>query len=78
RYYEVLDAVQGKALEAVQAYEDVRRYRAMVELAQRNYGNHQRVFEQIGQRARSGVGNRADLLQISGRRSLAESNLLTE
>jgi len=78
RYYELLDAVQGKALEAVQAYEDVLRYRDMVELAQRNYVNHQRVFKQIEQRAKSGVGNKADLLQISGRRSLAESNLLTE
>lgn len=78
RYYELLDAVQGKALETVQTYDDVRRYRAMVELAQRNYLNHQRVFQQIDQRAGSGVGNKADLLQISGRRSLAESNLLTE
>lgn len=78
RYYELMDAVQGKALEVAQAYEDVTRYREMVELAKHNYSNHERVFKQINARAKSGVGNKADLEQIRGRRSLAEVNLLTE
>lgn len=78
RYYELMDAVQSKALEVAQAYEDVGRYREMVQLAKRNYSNHERVYKQINARTSSGVSNKADLEQISGRRSLAEVNLLTE
>lgn len=77
-YYELNDAVERKALEASQAYIDVLRYRELVRLAQANFDNHQRVYNQIEQRAQQGVGNRADLSQISGRLSLAQTNLMTE
>lgn len=77
-YYELNDAVERKALEASQAYIDVLRYRELVRLAQANFDNHQRVYNQIQQRAQQGVGNRADLSQISGRLSLAQTNLMTE
>jgi outer membrane protein, adhesin transport system len=77
-YYELNDAVERKALEASQSYVDVLRYRELVRLAQANFDNHQRVYNQIEQRAQQGVGNRADLSQISGRLSLAQTNLMTE
>lgn len=78
RYYELIDEAETKSLEVTAAYLDVLRYREMVRLAQVNLDNHRRVQEQIGQRAERGVSNNADLLQINGRFSLAESNLLTE
>lgn len=78
RYYELLGEAETKVLEASEAYLDVLRYREMVVLARKNYQSHRRVFGQIEQRAQRGVGNRADLSQISGRLSLAESNLMTE
>lgn len=78
RYYELLDEAENKSLEVTGAYLDVLRYREMVRLAQVNLDNHRRVQGQIEQRAERGVSNNADLLQINGRVSLAESNLLTE
>ncbi len=78
RYFELLDATETTALEALRAYEDVLRYRDLVALAQQNYVQHRQVFEQIQQRVEAGVGRRVDLEQASGRLALAESNLLTE
>jgi adhesin transport system outer membrane protein len=78
RYYELLNAVETTALEAVRAYEDVKRNRDLVELARNNYTKHREVYSQIEERAASGVGRRVDLEQVAGRLALAESNLLTE
>jgi len=78
RYYELLGASEEVALEASRAYLDVQRYRELVRLAQDNYREHLRVFDQIEQRVASGAGRRVDLEQISGRLALAESNLMTE
>ena len=78
RYYELNAGVEQKAFEAAQAYLDVQRYRDLVQLAQTNVNNHQRVYNQIQQKTKQGVGNGADLAQISGRLSLAQTNLMTE
>lgn len=78
RYYELMDASETAALEALRAYEDVLRYRELVKLAQENYVQHKQVFDQIAERAKAGVGRRVDLEQANGRLALAESNLLTE
>ncbi|GGX90345.1 hypothetical protein GCM10007160_17250 [Litchfieldella qijiaojingensis] len=78
RYYELLGASEEVALEVTRAYQDVRRFRDLVELARENYAEHLRVFQQIEERVSTGAGRRVDLEQISGRLALAESNLLTE
>ncbi|MGM0543947.1 MAG: TolC family outer membrane protein [Pseudomonadota bacterium] len=78
RYYELLGASETVALEATTAYADVLRYRELVRLAQDNYRQHMRVYNQIEERALSGAGRGVDLEQITGRVALAESNLLTE
>lgn len=78
QYYELLDVSENMALEAVRAYLDVSRYRALVGLAQENHREHQRVFDHIEERVLSGAGRGVDLQQISGRLALAESNLITE
>lgn len=78
RYYELLEDAESKALEASEAYLSVLRHRELVALAQQNVANHLRVQTHVGERAGSGVGNRADLQQIEGRLSLARSNLMTE
>ncbi|MCI0510106.1 adhesin transport system outer membrane protein [Chromohalobacter marismortui] len=78
RYYELLGASENIALEATRAYADVLRYRELVRLAQDNYRQHMRVYDQIEERALSGAGRGVDLEQITGRVALAESNLLTE
>jgi adhesin transport system outer membrane protein len=78
RYYELVDASENIALEAVRAYIDVVRARELVELAKVNYVEHRQTQEQLGKRAEAGVSRRVDLEQATGRLALAESNLLTE
>lgn len=78
RYYELIDASETAALEAVRAYIDVVRARELVELAKVNYVEHRQTQEQLGKRAEAGVSRRVDLEQATGRLALAESNLLTE
>ncbi len=78
RYYELLDAAESISLEAVRAFEDVRRQRELVRLARDNFQQHREVFNHIESRVRAGVGRAVDLEQIGGRLALAESNLITE
>ena len=78
RYYELLGASDDIALAASQAYVDVLRYRRLVDLARDNWAAHKEVFSQIEDRAKAGVGRRADLEQAAGRLALAQSNWLTE
>ncbi|RAU18411.1 hypothetical protein DN062_06435 [Nitrincola tibetensis] len=78
RYFELMGTIESTTLNALVAYEDVMRYRELVKLAEENLAEHISVFNQIEESARAGVARRADLEQISGRLSLAESNLLTE
>ena len=78
RYYELLDVSESAALEAVRAYQDVLRYQALVGYAEENYAQHKLVYDQIGERTKSGVSRGVDLETASGRLALAESNLLTE
>ena len=61
RYFELLDASENIALEAGRAYLDVVRYRYHIFLAEENYIQHQAAYEQLKQRAESGVGKRVDV-----------------
>src|SRR5690554_1754668 len=78
RYYELLDTAEQVVMEGMAAYYDNIRYRELVTLAQDNLDNHQRVLGQIEDRVGTGLSTNADLSQITGRRALAESNLMTE
>ncbi len=75
-YYQLLGAIEETSLEALRAYLDVQRQRELLELAQNNLDAHQEVYNQVSQSAEAGVARAADLEQISGRLSLAESNLV--
>ncbi|HLS18015.1 MAG TPA: TolC family outer membrane protein [Paenalcaligenes sp.] len=77
-YFELMETVDGVALEAAQAHLDVQRYREMVELARENYDLHLNIFKQIEERQVSGIGRGVDLEQAHGRQALAQSNLMTE
>ena len=78
RYFELLDTSESMALQTVQAYQDVLRYRQLVNTAQENYAIHKGIYQQIEQKVQAGVGRRVDLEQAAGRLALAESNLLTD
>ena len=78
RWFELLDATETIALEAVRAHHDVVRQRTLVALAEDNYVQHRYAATQIGSRVRAGVGRGVDLEQASARLALAESNLSAE
>jgi adhesin transport system outer membrane protein len=78
RYYELVDASESAALQAVQAYADVVRNRELVEQSKLNYAEHKRTTALIEERVSGGVGRRADLEQAIGRLALAETNLSTD
>ncbi len=78
RYYELLEASETAALEAIRAYADVARYQELVDLATQNYAEHKQATTLVEERANSGVGRRVDVEQANGRLALSESNLLTE
>lgn len=78
RYLELLDTSETLALEAVRAYEDVLRYRKLVDYASETYAQHKIVSDQISERTKKGVSRGVDLETASGRLALAESNVITE
>ncbi|MFZ2300677.1 MAG: TolC family outer membrane protein [Gallionella sp.] len=75
RYYELLDASETAALDAVRTFYDVSRQRKLFELTEDNYVRHRTAFEQIKLKVEAGVGRRVDLEQAAGRLALSESNL---
>ena len=78
QYFVLLEEAEAKALEVVEAYLEVQRYRQLIALAKANVDNHLQVLEKVKERAGQGVGNRADLYQAEGRLALARANLHTE
>ncbi len=78
RYYELSEASETAALEAVRAYADVLRYRELVDTATQNYVEHKQTVTHVEERAKGGVGRGVDVEQANGRLALAESSLLTE
>ncbi|WP_245219966.1 TolC family outer membrane protein [Pseudoalteromonas arabiensis] len=78
RYFELLTQAEQTALEASVAYLDVQKFTELVQLAENNLQEHQSVYQQIEQSVGAGVARAADLEQISGRLSLAQSNVMTE
>jgi adhesin transport system outer membrane protein len=78
RYFELLDTTEQTAFEAARAYQDVLRYRRLVELAEDSYVQHRYALAQIQQRVKAGVGRGVDNEQAAARVALAESNLTTE
>jgi len=78
RYYELLDASENAALEAVRVFYDVSRQRKLFELTEDNYVRHRTAYEQIKLKVTAGVGRRVDLEQATGRLALSESNLVLD
>lgn len=78
RYFELISQTEQTALEASIALLDVQKFKELVQLAEANLQEHESVYQQIEQSVGAGVARAADLEQISGRLSLAQSNVLTE
>jgi len=64
------------ALEVSKVYIDLIKTEQLVGLSEKNLASHQEIYDQIKERTDSGFGSSADLSQISGRLSKAQSNLI--
>ncbi len=74
--YLLQSVTDNTALQTVNAYLDVLRNEAIVDLAKENLVLHERISDQIQLRSESGVDRGADMDQIQSRLNLAESNLI--
>jgi adhesin transport system outer membrane protein len=75
--YLLRDAAERVTRAVAENYVSVQRDRELVELSQQNLLDHQRIHDQIRQRAESGVGRQADLDQADARLALSESNVVS-
>jgi adhesin transport system outer membrane protein len=78
RAYELLGTSESTALTVAQVYLEVLKRQEMVRLAEDNLHSHERIYDQITLRSRSGVGRTADLDQAEARLAQARNNLITE
>jgi adhesin transport system outer membrane protein len=65
------------ALRVSKAYLNFLQAEQVVELSEKNIATHQDIYAQIKERTDSGLGNIADLSQITGRLARAQSNLIS-
>lgn len=78
RAYELLGTAERTALHVAEVYLEVLKRQRLVALAEDNLRSHERIYDQIGLRSRSGVGRTADLDQAEARLAQARNNLITE
>lgn len=74
--YRVEESSEFTGLDAVEAYLDILRHRERVKLAEDNVGVHRSRLGQVGQKAKAGGGNIADVRQAEARLANAESSLV--
>lgn len=74
--YSVEGTSEQIALATVKAYLDVMRAREEVALTKENLETHEKTYEQIADRAESGVGSRSDQDQAEARLALSQANLV--
>lgn len=68
---------ENLALQTAKVYLNVLSTFELQELAKENLLNHERIYDQVKLRSTSGVDRKADLDQVMGRLSLAQSNIVT-
>lgn len=78
RYFELLQAGDSVALEAIRAGIDVARQRELVRLATENLNDHQALHDKVVGRVTQGVARGVEQDQAAGRLALAKANLATE
>ncbi|STO57306.1 Outer membrane efflux protein BepC precursor [Grimontia hollisae] len=75
--YQLLADAQDTALSVTEAYIEVLRAQAIMDLSQRNLKTHERIYADIKKRADSGISSTADLSQADGRLAQSHTNLLS-
>ena len=75
--YALFGLAQERALKVAEVYLSVLETKKILQLSQRNFDKHQRVYEQIKERVEQGLGSSADLSQIEGRLARAKVNVIS-
>jgi outer membrane protein, adhesin transport system len=74
--YGIQGASENTALRTSEVYLNVLRHQELLGLAEENLNSHLRIADQIKLRSDSGVATRSDNDQVTGRVSLAQSNVV--
>ncbi|WP_394210311.1 TolC family outer membrane protein [Enterovibrio calviensis] len=74
--FQMLADAQDTALSVTEAYLEVIRTEAILDLSQRNLKTHEKLHADIKRRTDSGISSTADLSQAQGRLAQAHTNLL--
>jgi outer membrane protein, adhesin transport system len=74
--YRIQGTAENIALRTSEVYLNVLRRQELLRLAEENLDTHLRIADQIKMRSESGVASKADSDQVSGRVSLAQSNVI--
>lgn len=77
-YYELEEAMSNMALDITNAYENVVRYRRLLELSKESYRLNYNIHQQVSRQVASGVVPPINYEQMEGRLALAESNLMVD
>ncbi|MBI9090828.1 MAG: TolC family outer membrane protein [Desulfobacterium sp.] len=73
--FDIQDATQAIALNAIHAHLEVYRQRELVALAEKNLTVHQDIFHSLSEMEKAGAGNIADVTHTQARMARAQSNL---
>lgn len=65
------------ALQVAKAYLNFIKTKQLIELSKTNIESHEIIYQQIKERTDSGLGNIADLSQVTGRLARAQSNMIS-
>ncbi len=76
--YRVQSVSENTALDAVKAYSDVLRHRALKNFSEVNVKSHIVIYDQVKLRLGSGISSSSDLDQIVGRRASAAASLVSD
>lgn len=76
--YHLAGVNENIAIEAVQSYTDILRHNSLLEYSATNLKSHDKIFDQVRLRQKSGVSSSADLDQITGRRASAAASLISD
>lgn len=78
RYFELEETINDMALAITNAYENVVRYRRLLELSKESYRLNYNIYQQVSRQVASGVVPPINFEQMEGRLALAESNLMVD
>jgi len=73
----LMATAEDLALEVSKVYLNYIKTEQLIILAEKNVASHQEIYERIKERTDSGLGSVADLSQVTGRLSRAQSNLIS-